>query len=80
MPRCPSQCLKITEKVTFNIASGASYVYILRFFAKDCDNVFRGKVAAIDETFETIDEAGKCFSTISHKTFMNQFVDENHRC
>ena len=53
--------------------------YILRFFAKDSDNVFRGKVAAIDETFETIDEAGKCF-TISHKTFMNQFVDENRKC
>ena len=53
--------------------------YILRFFAKDSDNVFRGKVAAIDETFETIDEAGKCF-TISHKTFMNQFVDENPKC
>ena len=53
--------------------------YILRCFAKDSDNVFRGKVAAIDETFETIDEAGKCF-TISHKTFMNQFVDENRKC
>ena len=25
-----SQCLKITEKVSFNIASEASYVYILR--------------------------------------------------
>ena len=25
----PSQCLKITEKVAFNIASEASYVYIL---------------------------------------------------
>ena len=24
-----SQCLKITDKVSFNIASGASYVYIL---------------------------------------------------
>ena len=25
-----TQCLKITEKVSFNIASEASYVYILR--------------------------------------------------
>ena len=25
-----AQCLKITEKVAFNIASEASYVYILR--------------------------------------------------
>ena len=53
--------------------------YILRFFGKDSDIVFRGKVAAIDETFETIDEAGKCF-TIPHKTFMNQFVDESRKC
>ena len=53
--------------------------YILRFFGKDSDIVFRGKVAAIDETFEIIDEAGKCF-TIPHKTFMNQFVDESRKC
>ena len=26
---CASQCLKITEKVSFNIASEASYVYIM---------------------------------------------------
>ena len=25
-----SQCLKITEKVSFNIASEASYIYILK--------------------------------------------------
>ena len=29
MYRLESQCLKITEKVAFNIASEASYVYIL---------------------------------------------------
>ena len=27
--RADAQCLKITEKVSFNIASEASYVYIL---------------------------------------------------
>ena len=35
-----------------------------------------GKVAAIDESFETLMKAGKCF-TFAHQSFMAQFVDEN---
>ena len=31
-----SQCLRITEKVAFNIASEASYVYILLYFVNFC--------------------------------------------
>ena len=37
---------------------------------------FEGKVASIDESFDTLYEAGKCFA-IPRKVFMAQFVNED---
>ena len=34
-----TRCLKITEKVSFNIASEASYVYIIGPFWRDFENL-----------------------------------------
>ena len=38
---------------------------------------FEGKVAAIDESFDTLFEAGKCFA-IPHKALIAQLVDEDN--
>ena len=42
---CFTQCLKITEKVPLNIASKASYVYILRG-QKSINNAKKGSISA----------------------------------
>ena len=56
----PARCLKITEKVSFNIASEASYVYILRGqkFIKNAKNgpiwrVFENLKLAVKQNYQT---------------------------
>ena len=53
----PTQCLKITEKVAFNIASEASYVYILsgQKFAKNGQiwRVFENLKLAVKQCYQT---------------------------
>ena len=56
----PPQCLKITEKVSFNIASEASYVYILSGQklienAKNCPflRVFENLKLAVKQCYQT---------------------------
>ena len=55
-----AQCLKITEKVAFNIASEASYVYILsgQKFIKNAKNgqfwrVFENLKLAVKQCYQT---------------------------
>ena len=55
-----AQCLKITEKVSFNIASEASYVYILsgQKFIKNAKNgpfwrVFENLKLAVKQCYQT---------------------------
>ena len=84
-----TQCLKITEKVSFNIASEASYVYILngQKFFKNAKNGEKLKNAKIEKfkcdilsNFQT--NVPKVFFTanLSHICFfqMQQSLEENH--
>ena len=55
-----ARCLKITEKVSFNIASEASYVYILsgQKFIKNAKNVpfwqvFENLMLAVKQCYQT---------------------------
>ena len=59
---------------TRNEAKHFSYTY--KHVGENSTNTFEGKVAAIDDTFEDIFAAGKCFA-YPHKAFVSQFVDEN---
>ena len=51
------------------------FSYSLKFISQKATNTFEGKVAAIDESFDSLSKAGKCF-VIPHEFFMAQFVDE----
>ena len=51
-------CLKFTEKVSLNIASEASYVYILSELIKNAKNVQFGEVF---ETFKLV--VKQCYQT-----------------
>ena len=58
------------------------FSYTLKLFWKKGENLkegifFIGKVAAIDESFDTLLEAGKCF-VIPREAFMAQYVDEDN--
>ena len=48
-----SQCLKITEKVVFNIASEASYVYILSGQNGPIWRVFENSKLAVKQSYQT---------------------------
>ena len=57
------------------------FSFVFKLFGKNASaasNIFEGKVAAIDESFDTLMDAGKCFS-IPHRSLMAQFVDKNGR-
>ena len=51
------------------------YSYTLKLIGKETETSFQGKVVAIDEPFETLSMAGKCFA-IPYPVFKVQFVDE----
>ena len=53
------------------------YTYSLKFHGKQsgAEIQFKGKVASIDETFDTLFNAGKCFA-YPHKAFIAQVVED----
>ena len=52
------------------------FSYTLKLFGLTTEISFKGKVAAIDESFETLLKAGKCLA-IPHENFVAYFVDED---
>eukprot|EP00093_Oithona_nana_P007793 07793.XXX_406053_406880_1 [CDS] Oithona nana genome sequencing. len=55
------------------------FSFVFKLFGKNASaasTLFEGKVAAIDESFDTLMNAGKCF-TIGHQAFMAQSVDKD---
>ena len=54
------------------------FSYTLKLFGPKTTLTIDGKVAAIDESFDTLLESGKCFAH-PHKTFIPQVVDENRK-
>ena len=78
-------CQKTTNKVVYiwiyihgSPIEAKHYSYTFKMIGKngkDTEISFKGKVAAIDDSFDTLFKAGKCFS-IPHDAFMAQFVDE----
>ena len=53
------------------------FSFTLTFYGKNAELSFKGKVAAIDECFDTLSKAGKCIA-IPHKTFVALFLDEEN--
>ena len=54
------------------------FSFTLNFYGKNAALSFKGKVAAIDESFETLSKAGKCFA-YDHKSFLAQVLDEENK-
>ena len=54
------------------------FSYTLNIYGKNAELSFKGKVAAIDESFDALSNAGKCF-TIPHKTVLAQFLGEEKK-
>ena len=57
------------------------FSFVFKLFGKNnpsVSNIFEANVSAIDESFDTLMDAGKCFS-IPHRSFMAQFVDSDGR-
>ena len=52
------------------------FSYTLKLFGPNTTLTIDGKVAAIDESFDTLSAAGKCFA-YSHKNFIAQVLNEN---
>ena len=55
------------------------FSFVFKLFGKNnpaVSNIFEANVSAIDESFDTLMDAGKCFS-IPHRSFMAQFVDSD---
>ena len=54
------------------------FSFTLNFYRKNAEFSFKGKVAAIDESFKTLSKAGKCFA-YDHKSFLAQVLDEENK-
>ena len=54
------------------------FSYTLKLFGPKTTLTIDGKVAAIDESFDTLSEAGKCFAC-PHKMFVAQVLDEEKK-
>ena len=54
------------------------FSFTLNIYGKNAELSFKGKVAAIDESFDTLSEAGKCFA-YPFKIFVAQFLDEENK-
>ena len=54
------------------------FSFTLNFYGKNAEFSFKGKVAAIDECFDTLSKAGKCF-TYPHKSFLDQLLNEENK-
>ena len=75
-------CMKIEDSVVYFwvyiVASpeeAKHFSYTLKLFGNKATNATEGKVAAIDESFDALFNAGKCFA-ISNKCFIAQILDE----
>ena len=55
------------------------FSYTLKLFGRKTTLTIEGEVAAIDESFDTLSEAEKCFA-YAHKMFVAQFSDEDRNC
>ena len=59
-----------------SLKEAKQFYYTLKLCGKNkIENEFRGKVAAIDETFGLIYRSGKCFA-IPHEVFKTQYVND----
>ena len=54
------------------------FTYTLKFFGSNTTITFEGKVSVLDESFDTLLKAGKCFA-MPNNVFMAQFVDEDRK-
>ena len=54
------------------------FAYTLKLFGNEVTHTTEGKVAAIDESFDALFNAGKCF-TISHKGFIAQILEKTDK-
>ena len=54
------------------------FSYTLKLFGPKTTLTIEGKVAAIDECFDTLSKAGKCF-TYPHKSFLDQLLNEENK-
>ena len=75
--------VKIEDKIVYmwvyilgSPKKAQKYSYTLKLFGSKATTTFEGKVAAIDETFEDLCDAGKCYG-VPFKLFESQVVDEN---
>ena len=75
-------CIKIRKYIVYHWVymlgspdEAKHFSYTLKLFGPKVTNTSEARVAAIDETFETLSEAGKCFA-MPRKYFMSQILDE----
>ena len=73
--------MKISENIVYfwvyivgSPEEAKHFAYTLKLFGDEVTHTTEGKVAAIDESFDALFNAGKCF-TISHKGFIAQILD-----
>ena len=52
------------------------FSFVLKFYGSSSTNVYTGKVASIDESFESLYKTGKVFS-FEKQVFFNQFLNED---
>ena len=54
------------------------FSYTLKLFGSKTTHTVEGKVAPIDESFDALTNAGKCFA-YPHNIFVAQFLDEEKK-
>ena len=76
---------KTTDKIVYQWVyilgspdEAKNFSYTFKLIGRKSENSFKGKVASIDEDFDTLFESGKCFA-IPHKALIAQFVDEDNK-
>ena len=52
------------------------FSFVLKFYGTNSTNIYTGKVASIDESFESLYKTGKVFS-FEKQVFFNQFLNED---
>ena len=74
---------KTVDKVIYSwvyiygsVKEAQHFSYTLKLFGSKATTTFEGKVAAVDESFESLKKSGKCF-TLLHDALVSQFLDEN---
>ena len=74
---------RIEDKIMYNWVyilgspnQAKHFRYTLKLFGPNATNTMEGQVAAIDESFDDLCEAGKCFA-MPCNIFFSQFLDED---